>query len=60
MKVFTNKSSEVYDEELDTPITSKVKAKLRIKKKTAKMLQKQSNWKKYDKFQRFLNVLPSD
>ena len=36
IKVFTNKSPEVSDDELDTPSTPKVKAKTRIAKEATK------------------------
>ena len=60
IEIFTNKSPDVSDEELDTPSTSKGKSKSSVKKKAAKKFRKQPNWKKCSKFQKNLNTLPID
>lgn len=60
IELFINRSPEVSDEELDTPSTSQVKTKSRIKKGSVKKLRKQPNWKKCSTFQRNLNTLPTD
>ena len=43
IEIFTNKSPDVSDEELDTPSTSKGKSKSSVKKKAAKKFRKQPN-----------------